>query len=50
LAPKETSASVTIFFPTASSERDSVPVATSTLIVCLPFYGCKHSVRTALRS
>ena len=37
--PKETSASATIFIPTASTERDSAPLARSTLKVCLPFCG-----------
>src|SRR6266576_252085 len=36
LPPKETWASAIIFLPTASAERDSGPVATNTLTVCLP--------------
>jgi hypothetical protein len=43
LAPKDTSASAIIFVPTASSERDSEPVAMSTLTVCLPFCGFENT-------
>jgi hypothetical protein len=42
-APKETSASVIIFVPTASSERDSRPVAANTETVCLPFCGLENT-------
>ena len=43
LAPNETSASAIIFVPTASAERDSEPVATNTLTVCLPFCGFENT-------
>jgi hypothetical protein len=43
LAPKETSASATIFVPTASAERDCAPVARNTLTVCLPFCGFENT-------
>src|SRR6516165_7760855 len=43
VGPKETSASVTIFVPTASGERDSAPSAMNTLNVCLPFCGCENT-------
>src|SRR5215470_5721937 len=49
LGPNETSASATIFFPTASTERDCAPLARNTLKVCLPFclrkYVAKRNVR-----
>ena len=38
-----TSASATIFFPTASTERDSAPLARNTLKVCLPFCGFENT-------
>ena len=41
--PKETSASATIFVPTASSERASAPFATNTLTVCLPLFGFENT-------
>ena len=43
LGPKETSASETIFVPTASAERDSAPFVMNTLKVCLPFCGFENT-------
>ena len=42
-APKETSASAMIFVPTASTERDSAPLATKTFAVCLPSRGGENT-------
>src|SRR5262249_47033076 len=50
LGPNETSASATIFFPTASTERDSAPLARNTLKVCLSFCGFeKHVAKRNVR-
>src|SRR5712672_3372890 len=42
LAPKDTSASVIIFSPTASTERACAPFATKTFAVCWPFCGVEN--------
>jgi hypothetical protein len=43
LVPNETSASAMIFFPTASTERDSGPVAMNTSTVCRPYCGFENT-------
>ena len=42
-AEGDLAASVIILLPTASAERDSGPVATNTLTVCLPFCGFENT-------
>src|SRR4029079_2645849 len=43
LGPTDTSASLMIFVPTASGERDSAPFAMKTLTVCLPSCGFENT-------